>query len=272
MPPNGLVDLAGPAAGSTVLGAGKTAMDTCTWLLDAGVEPDAICWIRSREPWTINRAFMQPLELLGSSFMQLQALLVHAAATATDAREFARRLEADGAFQRIDPDVEPEAFRGAIVSARELEGLRQIDNVVRLGRVLRIGTIGNLTWSAALLGAVEARRQDTVDQNRLCPPVQFTGNAQDLLQLCLSGLSGVLARSAEPDIAEWDEQARVNPGGGAAARMDDPQVAEAFVSTPPTSGQPCRTSNTGSRVAWRHDRPPAGSHLRDVSCVVPGEG
>jgi hypothetical protein len=276
IPPNDLVDLPGPAAGYTVIGAGKTAMDTCTWLLDAGVEPDAICWIRSREPWTMNRAFMQPLELLGSSFMQLQARWVEAAATATDAHEFARRLEADGAFQRIDPEVVPDAFRGAIVSTRELEALRQIEDVVRLGRVLRIGTdrvvleegsvssepnrvfvdctacgtpatvprpifepdritmqlttIGNLTWTAALLGTVEALRQDPADQNRLCPPVQFTGNAQDLFQLSHSGLSGVVARSVEPDIAEWNEQARVNPACGAAARMDDPQVAEAFAS------------------------------------------
>ena len=46
IPPNDLVDLDPPAAGFTVLGAGKTAMDTCSWLLDAGVDPDAIEWFR----------------------------------------------------------------------------------------------------------------------------------------------------------------------------------------------------------------------------------
>ncbi|HEU5309390.1 MAG TPA: NAD(P)-binding protein, partial [Acidimicrobiia bacterium] len=36
LPPNRLVDLDGAPSGFTVIGAGKTAMDTCNWLLDAG--------------------------------------------------------------------------------------------------------------------------------------------------------------------------------------------------------------------------------------------
>ena len=40
MPPNGLVHIREPASGFTVIGAGKTAVDTCCWLLDAGVAPD----------------------------------------------------------------------------------------------------------------------------------------------------------------------------------------------------------------------------------------
>ncbi len=41
---------------------------------------------------------------------------------------------------RIDPNVEPEVFRGATLSLLELDALRRIENVVRLGRVRRIGT------------------------------------------------------------------------------------------------------------------------------------
>ena len=46
VPPNDLVDLDGGAAGYTVIGAGKTAMDTCNFLMDEGVASDKIRWIR----------------------------------------------------------------------------------------------------------------------------------------------------------------------------------------------------------------------------------
>ena len=111
IPPNDLVELHDAAVGFTVVGAGKTAMDTCNWLLDAGVDADSIQWIRPRDPWMLNRAFGQPLELVGSQ-MELQARWVEAAAEALDGRDFARRLEAYGLFLRIDPSVEPDTFRG----------------------------------------------------------------------------------------------------------------------------------------------------------------
>lgn len=138
VPPNDLVGLEVPAADYTVIGAGKTAMDTCDWLLEVGVDPDRIRWIRSRDGWFFNRAFTQPLEQVGS-FMQLQARFVAAAAAAADAQDFAHRLEADGVFLRIDPTVEPQAFRGPTLSTTEVEALRSIEDVVRRGRVRHVG-------------------------------------------------------------------------------------------------------------------------------------
>ena len=136
--PNDLVDLAEPAAGFTVLGCGKTAMDTCNWLLDAGVDPNTIQWFRPRDPWLFNRAAMQPLELVGA-YVHLQASWVQAAAEAQDAAEFAKRLEADDILMRIDPSVEAGAFRGAIISRHELDGLRSIERVIRDRKVKHIG-------------------------------------------------------------------------------------------------------------------------------------
>ena len=132
--PNQLVDLDAPPGGFTVIGAGKTAMDTCNWLLDAGVDPDRIQWVRTRDPWLFDRGSFQPLRLVGS-FMQMQAHWVEAAAQAEDGMDFARRLEAAGVFLRIDPDVEPEAYRGPIISTGELNALRTVERVVRQGRV-----------------------------------------------------------------------------------------------------------------------------------------
>lgn len=139
IPPNDLVDLDEPAAGFTILGCGKTAMDTVTWLLDAGVDPDGIRWIRPRDPWLFNRALCQPLDLVGS-YMSLQASWVTAAAGAEGARDFAHRLEAAGVFHRIDPAVEPDAFRGPTASTDEVAGLGTITRVERGARVRRLAT------------------------------------------------------------------------------------------------------------------------------------
>src|SRR3954468_18239836 len=43
-----------------VVGSGKTATDAVVWLLARGVDPDAICWVRPRDPWMLNRAVVQP--------------------------------------------------------------------------------------------------------------------------------------------------------------------------------------------------------------------
>ena len=51
-----------------------------------------------------------------------------------------RRLEESGQLLRIDPSVTPTTYRCATVSGIELDHLRRIENVVRMGRVRRIGT------------------------------------------------------------------------------------------------------------------------------------
>jgi hypothetical protein len=138
VPPNGLVDLDEPARRFTVVGAGKTATDTCSWLLDQGVDPGRIRWLKSREPWFFDRAFTQPLDRVGT-YMQLQARWVEAAAAAEDGHDFAHRLEDAGVFVRIDETVEPLAFRGATISRAEVEALRSIEQVERACRVLGLG-------------------------------------------------------------------------------------------------------------------------------------
>ena len=138
IPPNDLVDEDAPASGYTVIGAGKTSMDVCSWLIDQGVAPDDIQWIKPRDGWVMNRAMAQPLELVGA-YMQLQARWVGALAEAESGQDLAHRLEAGDVFMRLDRSVEPQVFRGPILSRAELEKLQQIERVVRLGRVRRIG-------------------------------------------------------------------------------------------------------------------------------------
>lgn len=49
VPLNELVRIAHPQAGHVVVGAGKTGMDACIWLLEQGVDPDQIRWIMPRD-------------------------------------------------------------------------------------------------------------------------------------------------------------------------------------------------------------------------------
>jgi cation diffusion facilitator CzcD-associated flavoprotein CzcO len=139
IPPNDLPGLPELPQWVTVLGSGKTATDTITWLLDSGVDAEHIRWVKPREAWLFQRAFMQPLDLV-ASYMQMQAHWVTAAAAATDGHDFARRLDAEGVLVRVDESLDADMFRGAIISMREIEALRSVEDVVRKGRVRRLGT------------------------------------------------------------------------------------------------------------------------------------
>ncbi|NPC59304.1 NAD(P)-binding protein [Caenimonas soli] len=120
-----------------VIGAGKTALDACVWLISQGVRPAAIRWIKPREGWWLNRSYHQPHTYLpdfyGGVGLQLQAM-----AHATSVDDVFARLESNGFFLRVDTAVTPTMCHGAIVSEVELGLLRQIEDVVRLGRVRRI--------------------------------------------------------------------------------------------------------------------------------------
>ena len=121
-----------------VIGAGKTALDTCVWLLEQGVAPASIRWIKPREGWWLNRRFHQPHTLL-PDFYRGAAIQLEAMVQATSIDDLCHRLEAQGFFLRVDTGVEPTMCHGAIVSESEMALLRRIGNVVRLGHVRKIG-------------------------------------------------------------------------------------------------------------------------------------
>jgi len=121
-----------------VIGAGKTGMDACIWLLDNGADPDRIRWIVPRDSWVLDRANVQPGEEFFATLCKSIADQVEAAARADSVDDVFARLEAAGEVRRIDPTVTPEAYHCAILSDGELAELRHITDVVRLGRVLAI--------------------------------------------------------------------------------------------------------------------------------------
>jgi hypothetical protein len=136
---NGLPDVREPATGYTVIGGGKTGSDACTWLLQSGVDPDRVRWVRARDAWTWNRAQVQPLERVTDTVDGFSRG-VQASAEAESVDDLFARLEACGLLLRLDPTVAPTMYHAATVTVAEAELLRSIENVVRLGHVTSIGT------------------------------------------------------------------------------------------------------------------------------------
>ncbi len=119
----------------TVIGAGKTAMDSVIWLLEAGAAPEQIRWVVPRDPWMIDRGFTQPtgafyLQTAGNMVKQLQAL-----SEAESGDAFALEMEAAGIWMRLDQGVMPRIMHGPTVSRAEMARMRAVRDVVRMGHV-----------------------------------------------------------------------------------------------------------------------------------------
>ncbi|HWC38517.1 MAG TPA: NAD(P)/FAD-dependent oxidoreductase [Acidimicrobiales bacterium] len=141
-------------AGYVIIGAGKTAMDAACWLLDRGTPPEIITWIRPRDTWILNRAFFQPAVGVVRTF---EGVVHHleAVAECDSIDEVFRRLEQHEVMFRADPSVQPTMLKGATSSRGEVDQLRRIQNVVRLGHVNRI----DLDEIALERGAVPTSRR-----------------------------------------------------------------------------------------------------------------
>jgi hypothetical protein len=121
-----------------IVGAGKTAMDTGVWLLEAGVSPDKIGWVRPRDSWMFNRKFLQPAEHHLEELVSFQTIQMQVAAESADGDEMFAKLGEKGLMLRIDADVTPSMFHFAVISEGEVELLRGIKQVYRQGRVSKI--------------------------------------------------------------------------------------------------------------------------------------
>ncbi len=129
---NQLVKHGDAASQYVVVGSGKTATDACIWLLDNGVDPDAICWVRPRDPWMLNRAVIQPDPAV---FLGMAADTMQAAADATSPDDLFFRLEDAGVMLRIDRSVTPTMAKTPTLAQWELDRLRTIEAVIRLGHL-----------------------------------------------------------------------------------------------------------------------------------------
>ena len=144
MPLNDLPQVAGPKDPHgrpdryVVIGAGKTGIDACLWLLQHHVDPADITWVVNREAWLIDRKNTQMTEEFFFDTMGAQLGLVESILAAESPDDLYWRLEECGYFLRIHPDVEPEMFHAATISRAEIDALQQITDVVRMGHVTHL--------------------------------------------------------------------------------------------------------------------------------------
>ncbi|MEM7337750.1 MAG: NAD(P)/FAD-dependent oxidoreductase [Actinomycetota bacterium] len=262
IPVNGLGHLHTTPPAYVVIGAGKTGMDAVLHLLANGVDPDAITWIMPRDSWILDRKNIQPgpdfiAGTVGGAARQNELI---AEATSIDALFDA--LEAEGLLLRIDPAVRPTMYRCATVTQAELDQLRRITNVVRLGRVTAVeatrivlddgevatspGTLhvdctadglarrplvpvfddANITlqpvrtcqqvFSAALIGHVEATRDNDEEKNTFCAPVPHPDSDVDFLRCALASTRNSATWQFDAEIRSWLRDARLD--GFSAAR------------------------------------------------------
>jgi hypothetical protein len=135
LPVNELVGLDDPPSQYVIVGSGKTATDSVIWLLAHGVDPDALCWVRPRDPWMINRAVVQPNPAV---FQGMVADTLQAGAEADSLDDLFLRLEDAGIMLRIDRSVLPTMAKAPTLAEWELDQLRMVENVVRLGHIKRV--------------------------------------------------------------------------------------------------------------------------------------
>ncbi len=237
-----------------VVGSGKTATDACIWLLSRGVDPDAICWVRPREPWMMNRAVVQPDPAI---FLGMVADTMHAAEQASSLDDLFLRLEDAGIMLRIDRAVTPTMAKAPTLATWELDQLRTLQNVVRRGHLEAVergrlvfgdGSVdiasdavvvhcaadglkypplvpvwrpdaitlqpiraGFPCFGAALVGYVEATRDDDAEKNRLCPPTPYGNSMAGWARMNVLGARATKSFSSEPDIADWSSRVALNP-------------------------------------------------------------
>lgn len=270
VPVNDLALLEDAPARYVIVGSGKTATDAIVWLIGNGVDPDRICWVRPRDPWLLNRAMVQPDPGI---FLGMGADIMESAAAAESLDDLFLRLEAAGAVLRIDRRVTPTMARTPTLAQWELDLLRTVEDVVRLGHVRHVeadrlvldggavpiaagavvvhcaaaglrdfaavpvwdsGTItiqptrsGFPCFGAAMIGYVEATRDDVGEKNRVCPSSPYPNSLADWARMQVLGARSAAAFNAEPDIREWANDCLLNPARIPAHRRADPAVLDA---------------------------------------------
>jgi len=115
-----------------VFGNGKTGCDAIVHLLDHEIDQSQITWIVSRDVWYWLRDVLKDLK-------KSMLIFKRGMQNATSVEESFRSFEDDGLFCRLDPSRPyPTVFKGPIIDQKELDMMRTIEHVVRLGRAISI--------------------------------------------------------------------------------------------------------------------------------------
>jgi hypothetical protein len=249
------------------VGSGKTATDAIVWLLQRDVDPGAIRWVRPREPWMFNRAVVQPDPAI---FLGMAADVWESAARASSLDDMFLRMEDAGVMLRIDRTLTPTMARAPTIAQWEVDLLRTVEDVVRLGHV-RSAERGRLVmdggtatiaddalvvhcaasglqmpplvpvwrpdvitlqpiragfpcFGAALIGYVEATRDDDAEKNRLCLPSHYGNTLADWVEMNLLGSRATAAFTSAPDVKAWADSIALYPARVPAGHPPSPAL------------------------------------------------
>jgi len=101
VPPNQLPRVAEKFDQYVVVGAGKTGMDACLFLLRNQVDPSQVTWVMPRDSWMLDRANIQPFTLGGRSVVDGFQKQTLAMAQATSIEDLFARVESAGQLIRL---------------------------------------------------------------------------------------------------------------------------------------------------------------------------
>ena len=227
-----------------IIGAGKTAMDVGVWLLNSGADPDNIRWIMPRDSWLLNRQRTQPGEEFFAETIGGQAAMMEVFAQAQSLDEIFVRLEKAGVMLRIYPEQKPEMFHYATISEGEIELLRRIRHVVRMGRVQSIddggvtlerGHIpasGDTLFIDCTASAVEHRPAVPIFQDKLIIP--------QLVRAPQPAFSAALIAFVEANYDDQDTKNRL------CSTVPFPHQIEGYI--------PCNIANMMNQFQWMQDK------------------
>jgi len=219
----------------------------------------------------LNRAMVQPDPLVA---LGLATSTMTAAAGAESLDDLFVRLESAGVMMRIDMERSPTMAKTPTLGTWELDLLRTIENVVRLGHIkyvtadeivldegvvplapgalivhcaasglayppmlpvwspdkIRLQTVrsGFPCYCAALIGFVEATRDDDRERNRLCPPNTLPDTLANWAEMQVRGTLATRSYGAEPDIAAWANSTTLNPARMTPEQKEEPAVQAAI--------------------------------------------
>ena len=141
IPPNGLSQLTSIEDRYVIVGAGKTGVDAVLWLLEQGVDPDRITWVRPRDPWLANRDAVQSGPDFAAVADGYTQAFIGAFVTAESLDDLLDRMTECKWLLRLSDEVRPKQWRCATVSEAEVEQLRRVTDFTSredLGRITAI--------------------------------------------------------------------------------------------------------------------------------------
>ena len=129
-----------------IVGSGKTGMDAVLFLLSNGIDPDRITWVMPADAWMFDRFTVDPGRKFSDPVTQYAIGILECALEAKSYRDFYDLLDGRELIKQLDRNHKPTRWRCATFTELELEQLRRVKNIIRMGYVEAVSP-GEMTLS-----------------------------------------------------------------------------------------------------------------------------